>query len=407
MLTSKQRRLSLGAVFFTFFVDNLAWSIVFPIFAPYFMDINNQLFSSSVDIGTRTAILSIFLASYPLAQFFGAPMIGEYADRAGRRKALTYTIFLAGIGLVLSAVSIHNNWLVLLFISRLISGVFSGNLSICMTAIADLNIEEEHRVKNFGYLAVVAGFSFILGAFLGGKCSDPKVSDIFSPAFPFWIGVILMGFNWLFVLFFFKETTHHVHKAKFVFFESINNITKVFKIKRLTTLYLIYFLFLFSWNILFQFTPVLVIDYFQFTNSEIGNMAAFMGVCWALGSGVFNKFLLKFFKGIKILEFAILFFAFLTSFIALINNVSLLIAVLGISIICSGIAWPLCSNLISSKAGENMRGKVMGMSQSMQSLAMALSPLIGFFIHLSIAIPFYVASLFSLCAGIFYFKLKK
>ncbi len=406
-LTKKQRRRSLSSIFFTFFVDNLSWSIVFPIFAPYFLDPNNRIFSSDISIATRTAWLSIFLAIFPLAQFFGAPLIGEYADKEGRKKALAYTIFFSVIGLFLSALSMQKGWLVLLFFSRLITGFFSGNLSICLASIADLAKEEDRRTKHFGYLAVIAGFSFIIGAFLGGKCSDPTEYPLFTPAFPFYIGGVLMIANFLFVLFLFQETKKPDPHTKFLPLESINNIKKVFEIKRLTTIYLIYFFFLFSWNVLFQFTPVLVVKNFGFTNSDIGDMAAFMGICWAIGSGIINKYLLRWIKGTKILEAAILLFTLFSASLILPKSVVGLLILLGLCVVCAGIAWPICTQLISAKAGNSMQGKVLGISQSMQSLAMATSPLVGFFTQISFLLPFLSAALFSLLAGIFYFRLKK
>jgi MFS transporter, DHA1 family, tetracycline resistance protein len=406
-LTKKQRKLSLASIFFTFFVDNLSWTIVFPIFAPYFLDIQNKIFAPEVTLATRTMLLSLFLAIFPFAQFFGAPLIGEFADKEGRKKALAITIFCSFFGLVLSAISIAKGWLWILFISRLLTGLFSGNLSVCMASIADLTESTNHRGKHFGYLAVVAGFSFIIGAYLGGKFSDSSENPFFNPALPFWIGTVLMIINFFFIIFFFKETKHKDPTAKFVLFESVHNIKKIFEIKRLTTIYLIYFFFLFSWNIPFQFTPVLTVQRFNFANSDIGDMAAFMGVCWAIGSGFVYKMLLKFCGQYKILESAILLFTLFSLVLIFAKSVGLLLAILGICVVFAGIAWPVCTNLISQKAGKNMQGKVLGLSQSMQSLAMALSPLVGFFIQFSLTIPFIAASLFSLIAGIFYFGLKK
>lgn len=405
-LTEKQRRRSLGSIFFTFFVDNLAWSIVFPIFAPYFLDPTNKIFSPEVSLATRTTLLSFFLAIFPLAQFFGAPLIGEFADKEGRKKALTYTIFFSVIGLFLSAWSMKNGWLVFLFFSRLITGFFSGNLSICLASIADLAKEEKHRTKHFGYLAVVAGFSFIIGAFVGGKCSDSTEYALFNPAFPFWIGGVLMLLNFLFVLFLFKETKLPDPSTRFIFLESVYNIKKIFEIKRLTTIYMIYFFFLFSWNVLFQFTPVLVVKNFAFSNSDIGDMAAFMGICWAIGSGGINKFLLKVFKGAKILEGSIILFTIFAALLIVPKSVTVLLILLGICVVCAGMAWPICTNIISLKAGENMQGKVLGISQSMQSLAMATSPLVGVLTQISFTLPFLSAALFSLIAGILYFRLN-
>ncbi|NGX28744.1 MAG: hypothetical protein K940chlam1_00931, partial [Candidatus Anoxychlamydiales bacterium] len=45
MNTSSKRKISFFSILFTFFVDNLGWSIVFPIFAPFFLDPQNVIFS--------------------------------------------------------------------------------------------------------------------------------------------------------------------------------------------------------------------------------------------------------------------------------------------------------------------------------------------------------------------------
>lgn len=401
----KRKKLSLASIFFTFFVDNLSWSIVFPVFAPFFLDPNNELFSPSVSTATRTTILGFFLGIFPFAQFFGAPLIGEFADRNGRKKALLYTIFFTFIGFALCAYSMQEKILWLLFISRLITGLFSGNLSICLASVVDLSKDEKIRVKNFGYLAVFAGFSFIIGAFIGGKFSDSEVSIYFNPALPFWIATLITLLNLIFVFLGFKETHVLDEHVQFNFWQGFHNIYEALKTKNIKIIYLIYFLFLFSWNILFQFTPVLVVDSFDFSNSEIGDIAAFMGICWAVGSGYLSKVLLRYFNGYKILEMCLLLFTLLSALIILPKNVVGLLFIIGICVILAGLAWPICTNVISSRAGSRIQGKVLGMSQSMQSLAMAFSPLVAVFTHFYLGLPFIIAAISSLAAGIIYFRL--
>lgn len=404
--TPAKNRLALGSVFFTFFVDNLSWSIVFPIFAPFFLDLHNELFSPDFSAAARTTILGFFLAAFPLAQFFGSPLIGEYADRRGRKKALIYTILFSLGGLALSAYSIQAKLLGLLFISRLISGLFSGNLSICLTAIVDISKDEHFKMKHFGYLAVIAGFSFIIGTYLGGKLSDPEVSELFNPAFPLWIATFLTFLNFLFVFFAFKETKKPHDLVKFNFLEGLHNIQKALQIAKIKVIYIIYFLFLFSWNILLQFTPVHLIETFHFSNSEIGDMAAFMGITWAIGSGFVNKFLVNRFASLKVLEFSLMAFTLFCAMIIFPKNVATFLLLLGICVILAGVAWPICTSLISSMADESVQGKILGISQSMQSLAMALSPLIAVVTLIHTGLPFIVAALASLAAGLVYFKVK-
>lgn len=408
MLTDSKKKLTLASVFFTFFVDNLSWTIVFPIFAPLFIDPDSKLFDPSVSFGFRTILLGIFLMSFPLAQFFGSPLLGEFADRNGRKKALLISIFFTLLGLAVSAWSISQQNLVVLFISRFATGLFSGNLSICMSAVADLSRDEKHKVKSFGYLAVIAGFAFIVGSFLGGKLSDPTLSSWFNFAFPLWVATSLAFLNLVFVFWGFRETFKVDKTVKFDLLEGVHNIQKALKIPRIKTLYLIYFCFLFGWNTLLQFVPVHLVKQFDFSSSDIGDVAAFMGICWAFGSGVVNKWLARWFCTMKILEVCLLITTGLFFWIAWIYRLNILLIIIGISVILAGVIWPICTAMISNLADKKVQGKILGISQSMQSLAMALSPVIGGFIEpVFLGAPFVLGAITSLIAALLYFQVRK
>jgi DHA1 family tetracycline resistance protein-like MFS transporter len=398
---------SIISILFTYFIDYLGWSIVFPIFAPFFLDPKNIIFSSAVSVTTRTAILGFFLAIFPLAQFFGAPILGELADRTGRKKSLLLSLFFILIGYFLSAYSIHVKSLIFLFISRLITGVFSGNLSICIAAISDLSKDEKLKVKSFGHLAVLAGLAFILGTFIGGKFSDNSVSQYFSPALPFLIAAILCTISFLLILFAFEETIEPEKGAKFDLLLGIHNIQEALKLKKLKIIYLVYFLFLFGWAILLQFSPVLLIQKFSFTNSQIGDLAAFMGICYALGSSFILNFLSKKFNLTQILEASFILFTCFIMIVAFPSEKYAVMAILGISVALAGVAWPLCTSLISNIATKRMQGKILGISQSMQSLAMAFAPVVaGFADRLYFHLPFIIAGVATLISALIYFKIK-
>jgi DHA1 family tetracycline resistance protein-like MFS transporter len=403
----QKRKISLAAVFFTFFIDNLSWAVVFPIFAPYFLDPKNAMFSADVSIATRTTILGFFLMAFSLGQFLGAPVLGEYADRNGRKKALVLSVLFTLIGLALSAWSMGTNSLIWLFIARLITGVFAGNMSICLACVSDLSEDEAHKAKNFGYLSVIAGLSFVLGAFFGGKFADSTISPSFTPNFPLWIAAGMTALNLAFIWFGFKETSHVDHTVKFDFLEGIHNIQKALKTEKIKRMYAIYFLFLFAWTILFQFAPVLFVSEFSFTSSNIGDLALFMGICWAIGSGYLNKMLVRFFAPLRVLECALLAFTLLCGLIIFPKEIYGVIAILGACVALGGLAWPLCTTLISNTAPRDIQGKILGMSQSVQSLAMSIAPLVGgMAFQASLGLPFLIGAGASLLAGIIYFTLK-
>ncbi|KPK32081.1 MAG: hypothetical protein AMS24_05025 [Chlamydiae bacterium SM23_39] len=407
LIKLNKRKFSFFAINFTYFLDNLGWSIVFPIFAPLFLDVDNLIFSESFSISARTALLGIFLGAFPLAQFLGAPILGEFADKRGRRKAFILSIAFTCLGYLLTAWSVYYKNLYFLFIGRVVTGIFSGNLSICLASIADLSKEKKSKVKHFGYLSVLGGFAFIVGALLGGNFSDSSVSKYFSLDFPLWIAAFLSFLNLLFVIFAFVETSLPNPNVKFNLFESFFHIYRALQIKNLKKLYFIYFLFIFSWTMLFQFSLVLVITKFSFSHLQIGELAAFMGVCWALGSGLISKVLVSKFPDKNILKFSLLFFVIFSTFLVFVNFSYIVIIILGVCGIIGGVTWPLCVEALSNKANINMQGKVLGMSQSVQSLAMAISPIIGGFLaNYFIEFSFLAASFASLIGFIIYLKEK-
>lgn len=403
----KKKKLSLASVYFTFFVDNLCWSIVFPLFAPYFLDVGNILFPKEVSEATRTTILGFFLMAFPLGQFIGAPLLGEYADRYGRRRALMVSVFFTLVGLAITAWSMGAHVLWVLFAGRLITGMFASNMSICLACVTDLSETERIKIKNFGYLSVLAGLSFVLGASLGGKLSDAEVSPLFTLNFPLWIAALLTVFNFLFICFGFRETAFLGQAGKFDLLESFRNIQQALRTEKIKRIYAVYFLFLFAWTILFQFTPVLMVQSFAFTGSDIGDLALYMGLCWAIGSGYLNKLLLHYFSEMRILEWCLILFTILCACIGFPKHLYSVLLIQGFCVIIGGLAWPLCTGVISNTAPRHIQGKVLGISQSVQSLAMTLAPVVGGMVSQGAErLPFFAAAASGLLAIVVYFTLK-
>lgn len=403
----KKRRLSFFSIYFTFILDNLGWSLVIPIFAPLFLGNDSLLFSSEVSEGTKTILLGLFLGAFPFAQFIGAPILGDYGDKAGRKKAFILSISLSFTGYVLSAWGIARGNLILLFLGRIISGLFAGNLSICLASIADLSSGEKSKTKNFGYLSVSAGFSLIVGAFLGGKLADSTLNTFFTPAFPLWIAAGLSFLNLIFIIFSFYETATAHPNIKFHVFESFNIISEGFKQKNVRNIFLIYFLFILSWGIFFQISPVLVIKRFGYGYSQIGDLAAILGICWAFGSVIISKFLSHRVSNLKILEFSLLLFMIPYTLIGFFHHAWIVIMLICFCGVLAGVSWPVCNAVISERAAHKSQGKILGITQSMQSLGIALAPVFGGYLaNFSVIFPFILAAIFSMIGVGIYIKEK-
>jgi len=184
------KKSNLLILFLIVFLDLVGVGILIPVLAPLMLDTGSQIVPAGWSEATRNLALGILIAVYPLAQFFGAPILGTLSDRYGRKKLLGFSLFGTLIGYILFAVGILTNHLWLLFLSRTLDGFTGGNLSIANSSIADMNAGQK-SAKNFGLIGMAFGFGFIVGPFLGGILSDPHLVSWFNHATPFWFAAIL------------------------------------------------------------------------------------------------------------------------------------------------------------------------------------------------------------------------
>jgi DHA1 family tetracycline resistance protein-like MFS transporter len=399
--SEKKHGFSLFSIFFTFFIDTLGVTIVFPIFAPLFLNPHETILPAFFSYNVKASILGVFLAAYPLSQLIFSPIIGEFADRCGRKKALLITTILTCIGYLLCAFSIDHKWIFLLFFSRLIMGASAGNLSLCLSAIADLSPTKKDRVKYYGLGSMLAGLTFVVGPFIGGKLSDVTLHPWFNLSFPLSVGAFFAGVNVLFLLFAFVETFCVKASQSFDFIKGLHNIQMAFKMPSVRRLYLMYFFYLLSWNMLFQLIPAFLVTKFSARSSLIGDISALMGLSWVIGSVILYKGFLPYFRSKTLLIVEALLFALAVFACAYLKNMWFFSAVLGFSVLIASFGWPLCTGIISNAVESQMQGKILALSQSIQSLAMMLAPIIvGPFLSKQSGVPFFIAAGFSLVFGI-------
>ena len=400
-MREKNRKRSLLAVFLTFIIDSLGGTIVFPILAPLFLSETQSVFTSAIPESLRMITLGLFLASFPLAQFLFSPILGDFADKAGRKKAFLVTIFLSIMGYFLSAWGIQFSHLSILFLGRFITGIAAGNMSICLASIVDLSPSEKVKSRYFSYGSIVAGSSFILGPFLGGKLSDSSLNPLFSPAFPMWLGGFFSIIN-LIVLFFTFEETLKIKKYQFDPIKAVHNVQEILRTKKIKDLYIVYFFSLFAWNTIFQFFPALMLEQFHSTNSSIGNAAALMGGLWILGTISISSIMeLKIHMKTLLLTTLLLFCA--SCFLILLSKgFFYFLLTVGAMVFFAGAMWPVFTTAISNSSDPSIQGKTLGFSQSVQSLSMMLAPLLGgFFIEAHSTIPFIISAISGLIAASF------
>ncbi len=405
--TKKVKKFPFFIILLTFALSSLSATIIFPILAPLFFGESQTIIQAHIPENIRSILFGVFLAAFPLAQFLFAPLIGEYSDRKGRKKAFIVTLVLEVVGYLLAGAGIEYRHMSLLFIGRFISGLGAANFSCCLATLTDISYDGKSRARYFSYGSAVAGIMFILGPFLGGKLSDPTLSSFFNLAFPMWMGALFAFLNLILILFAFKETRSSKKESSGDPIKSIHNLQKALHENSTRTLYTVFFFFLFSWNMLYQFLPALLVEEFQATSSLIGDLSALMGIVWFVGTLTVS--IVAHFLGRPkwALISSLIFFSTTVVFIPYQLKLYPFLIVTALSVFFAGGIWPILMGTISKISDPNTQGKTLGITQSVQSLSMMLAPVFGgFFLQAHSSILFICATVSSTIALMFLLRLK-
>ncbi len=373
MFEKQRQKRSLFPVLLTYFLDNFGLAIVFPIFTPFILKSTHLILSYS----ERTILLGILIGAFPLAQFFGAPLIGQFSDRFGRKRAFYITILGTAIGYTFTAVSIMENSFTALFISRFCTGLFAGNLTLCLAAIADMSLDDASRTKNFGQIGAIGGLSFIVAIALGGIFSDPSIGRHFNPSFPFWITALLAYANFICMILLFHETHVPNRHPGVNPFKGIYNLVLGLKSKELKIIYAVNFLFMLTWVASMQFLPTFLLFDFQFHILGVTLCLMTIGAIWSLTNMFINRMLAKWFFPGRTLLCCLLLISLSLLFLFFSKTPMMFLYLFFFATSCASLCWTNGIATVSLKAPASIQGSILGINQSMNAIAAMLSPLIG------------------------------
>ncbi len=115
--------------------------------------------------------IALLFAAYSFGNVFGEIFWGRQSDTWGRRKVLVVTTLIAGLSYFAFAYA-PTLWAAILI--RIVSGFFSGTLSVCQGFIADVS-PPERRAKTMGYFGAAFSLGFAFGPVLGGVFAGDEV----------------------------------------------------------------------------------------------------------------------------------------------------------------------------------------------------------------------------------------
>ena len=347
-------------------------------------------------------LLGWLSATYPLAQFFSAPILGQLADRYGRKKILAISIAGTMIGYIFFAIGIASHNIPLLFVARILDGLTGGNLSVAQAGIADISTAK-NRARNFGFIGMAFGLGFILGPYIGGKLADPNIVSWFNAETPFYFTALLCFINVLLILFFLPETLKVAKKARIEITRPFKNIATAFSRPGIRSVMPTSFLFTAGFTFFTTFFAIVLAQKFGFKQGNTGDYFAYIGLWIAIVQGGLTGLVAKKFKDYQVLRVTIFISAIslLGYFIIPAGESSWLFLVPPFMALGNGLTMAFNTSLISRISPREVQGESLGINSSVMALAQAFPAIIaGYVATVNDNLPIFVGSVIIALSGI-------
>lgn len=412
---------ALPAALFTVFLDAIGVAILIPLYVALVLPGPHQVIPPDWTLRDGFIMVGWLTGIYSLCTFLAAPILGQLSDKFGRKPVLGISLIGTSIGYALFAIGVITKNIPLLFLSRGIDGITGGNIAIGRAIISDVSTPKT-RTRNFGLIGAMFGVGFVLGPYIGGRLSAPHIPIInvfgfhafstpswFSPAVPFWFATILAFINALLVFFVLPETLRVKATHKIVWNKALNDIKKAVTLPGIRSVIPISFLFTIGFTFFttfFGFTMVERID--GFTPANVADYFSLIGIWIAVFQGALIPALSKRFKNYQILRFSM--FGVAGAVLLLLTVSTTKTAILVSPFVPMFVAMNMANliALVSSVAGPEIQGEVMGINSSVEALGQAIPAIMsGYIASIAVWLPSVVAATVMVFAGLMFWVLFK
>ncbi len=367
------RRSPLVVIFTTVFIDLVGFGIVIPVL-PFYAE------GSRFNATPRT--VGLLFASYSVMQLIFAPILGRLSDKHGRRPVLLISIIGTGIGFLMLGFA---TTLWMLFVGRILDGITGGNISTAQAYIADITTKED-RAKGMGLIGAAFGLGFVFGPAIGGILSRWGV------AVPFLFAAALCFANALLLYFTLPETVTPDHPARVSAAggRGLAQLIQSLKDPHLGFVLVIYFLFIVAFSIMTTSFSLFTMFRFGYDAQHTGYLFAYVGILAVIVQGGLIGRLVKRFGEMPLVIVGAFLFAgslFAVPFVG--PQAGGLLALLvggGLFSIGNSLSAPSLTSLASKSVGAGEQGSILGVTQSVASLARAVGPAVAaLLIHSALA----------------------
>ncbi len=260
-------------------VDALGFGLVYPLMTELFAGQEGLHMAAGMSLQLRHFYLGLTFLLYPLAAFFGAPLMNDLAAVYGRKRILGLCMAGQGISFLLMGVGVAFFNIALLLIGRALSGIMAGSQSLAQSAIID-HSPADKKGHNLVYVTIVVAAGIVLGPLMGGIFSDEKLVPWFTLSTPFYIAAALALFTILWVTIRFPKDASSAGKLHWT--RPLTTLWEGFTNPKLRPLVLIFLCMQIGFSLFYQMIQVFVSTVFSFPTWEIGVFNGFMGIAFVL-----------------------------------------------------------------------------------------------------------------------------
>lgn len=401
----QQFRCTLFALFLILFIDGLGLGLIFPILAQVIIDPNATLFLQGNE-HTRTLWYACIIASFFVAAFFGAAILGDISDYIGRKRALMLCLLGAVIGYFISALAFIFHSIGLLLLGRFIYGFTAGSQPIAQAAIIDLS-PAAHLSKYLGLVLLAVSLGTISGPIIGACLANNLWLNWLNPAIPFYSVGALALINLFFIFRYMPESPVVAKPTKRIqITRALQIFISAFTERKVRYLALCYLLLQIGWTIYYLYIPVFLVRKYMLSAINIAVFFVLIGLGLSFGFTFLVRLLQRYRAKLAIIfGYGGCMLGILLTIIPENAYYAWLMAV-PITFAFGG-GYPIIIALFSKQVSSERQGWIMGITSAINAFVAGLVSLLAAAIAIwGVATPLYFAA-FSIFIGCFLLSLFK
>ncbi len=379
------------------FIGSLGYSIILPFMAVLV-----------IKFGGNELVYGVLGATYSFFQLLGAPILGRWSDRIGRRKVLlisqagtflAWLVFLVALLLPQTTLLDVNSRvlgvfvltlpLLMLFVARVLDGLTGGNISVANAYLADITTDDD-RKANFGKMSAAGNMGFIIGPALAGVLGATVLGDILPVGVAMAVSLLAIA-----VIYYRLEESQRCvidsnqeehrtagkvlgaeHKECYDLAGDKLTFAQVFRLPGVPFFLMNYFLIFLGFNFFYVAFPIYAIQVLEWTIFSLGIFYSVLGGIMVLFQGPVLTWLSgRYAESTLIVVGGILLTAGFLGFSSGREPVIFVSTLLFSS--GNGILWPSFLSLLSQLGAKQQQGSIQGLASSTGSMASIIGLLAG------------------------------